>query len=213
MPSHLADNNVSEFVATFRSVNICEDNEDFGDVLSRVIDFKEPFPSQYGLHSMAVWDINCQYPWTISLCSPCNQFSGKRTFWSPYKYKHVWKFVRSSQQVVFLGNSCSYFIFQLTTFQEFEVQKHVLEQLVRTCPFFYNYCFLEHLIGRNNFSSWFSNSSGTPHIFFFRTPHFSRWNNFPKTTIEFWLRTTYFDRKAIFGFLLEHLDFPALAPL
>ena len=113
MPSHVADNNVSEFVATFSPVNICEDNEDFGDVLSRVIDFKEPFTSQDGLHSIAVWDIHCQYlVHGQSLCSPCNQFSGKWTFWSPYIYKHVWKFiwnVRSSQQEVFLGNSCSYF--------------------------------------------------------------------------------------------------------
>ena len=54
LPSHVADNNVSEFVATFSSVNISGDNEDFGEVLSRRIDFKEPFPSQDGLHSITV---------------------------------------------------------------------------------------------------------------------------------------------------------------
>ena len=39
-------------------------------------------------------------------------------------------------------------------------------------------------------------------------PYFSRRNNFPKNKIKFQFRKPHSARKAIFGFLLEHLDFP-----
>ena len=54
LPTYISDNNISQFVLKFNELNICEGNNEFGDVLNRRIDFMEPFPSQDGARSAVV---------------------------------------------------------------------------------------------------------------------------------------------------------------
>ena len=105
--AYISDNNISQFVLKFNELNICEGNNEFGDVLNRRIDFMEPFPSQDGARSAVVEaskghskfvkeefdtirDVKCHYLVSgETICHPCKELKKKL-----YLYKS-----RSTDQV------------------------------------------------------------------------------------------------------------------